>query len=572
MTFPRLYFREGLCVLALLCSMSVGAVGTWRPVTRSAPGPVSLMLLLSDGTVMAADTATSSVWYRLTPDIHGNYVNGTWTRLASMHDTRQYYSSCVLKDGRVLVAGGEFGSGGAKSEIYNPLSNTWTQIVVPKSLLDPAKDSPAVGEKQGFYDSSSMILPNGNVIVAPVGASVTGGSLIYNILSGSWTSAPKFFRIGYPDQDEASWVKLPDDSILTIDPASLHSERYIPAQNRWVNDASVPVPIYDTVGIEIGAAVLLPDGRAMFFGATGHTVFYTPTGTATAGRWTAGPDIPDGLVAADAPAAMLTNGKILCAFSPPLFKDDMGAVQYPGPTTFYEFDPVTNEFTRTRAPTGLTEGYASYEASMLDLPNGMVLYSSYDKIVRLYQPDGVPMAAARPTIIGVSGNADGSYHLTGTLLNGISEGAAYGDDAQMDSNYPLVRLSNAAGNVYYARTFNWSSTSVRTGDKPTTTEFTLPKSLPPVGTYSLVVVVNGISSEAITLTLPLALQITATSERDQTVLSWPALPDNAGLETITDLALDTWAPVTNGVSLVGNSRVLTNAFSSDRAFFRLKLQ
>ncbi len=250
----------------------------------------------------------------------------------------------------------------------------------------------------------------------------------------------------------------------------------------------------------------------------------------------------------------------------------MDVVQYPGPTTFYEFDPVTNEFNGTRAPTGLTADYASYEACMLDLPNGMVLYSSYDKIVRVYQPDGVPMAAARPTITGVSGNADGSYHLTGTLLNGISEGAAYGDDAQMDSNYPLVRLSNAAGNVYYARTFNWSSTSVRTGDKPATTEFTLPKALPPAGTYSLVVVVNGISSEAVTLTLPLALQITATPERDATVLSWPALPDNAGLETITDPALETWAAVTNGVSLVGNSRVLTNAASSDRAFFRLKLQ
>ncbi|HTH47273.1 MAG TPA: kelch repeat-containing protein [Candidatus Limnocylindria bacterium] len=560
-----------LFVLFLLGCFSAGAVGTWRPVTRSAPGPVSLMLLLSDGTVMAADSDTSSAWYRLTPDIHGNYANGTWTRLASMHDTRLYYSSCMLRDGRVFVAGGEYGTGGAKSEIYNPLSNLWTQITVPKSLLDPSKDSPEVGEKQGFYDSPCKILPNGNVLVAPVGAIVTGGSLVYNVLSGSWTSGPKFFRVGYPDQAEASWVKLPDDSILTIDPGSLHSERYIPSLNRWVNDANVPVSIYDEIGTEIGAAVLLPDGRAMFFGGTGQTVFYTPSGTTAAGHWAVGPDIPDGLVAADAPAALLPNGKVLCAFSPSLYKDENGDVQYPGPTTFYEFDPVTNEFTVTRAPTGLVADYASYEACMLALPNGTILYSSFDAVVRIYQPDGAPLAAGKPAITGLAQNTDGSYHLTGTLLNGISEGAAYGDDAQMDSNYPLVRLSNAAGNVYYARTFNWSSTGVRTGDNPATTEFTLPKSLPPVGTYSLVVVANGISSEPITLSLPLALQITATAERGQTVLSWPALPDNAGLETLADLALDTWVPVTNGVSLVGNSLVLTNAFSSDRAFFRLKL-
>lgn len=557
--------------MAWLCSLPAGAVGTWKQVTRSAPGPVSLMLLLSDGTVMAADSGTSSAWYRLTPDLHGSYVNGTWTRLAAMHDTRLYYSSCVLKDGRVLVAGGEYGTGVAKSEIYNPLSNTWTQIVVPKSLLDPTKDSPQVGEKQGFYDSPCKILPNGNVLVAPVGAIVTGGSLIYNIVSGSWTSGPKFFRVGYPDQAEASWVKLPDDSILTIDPSTLHSERYIPAQNRWVNDATVPVPIYDTVGNELGAAVLLPDGRAMFFGGTGYTVFYTPSGTTTPGTWAVGPDIPDGLVAADAPAAMLPNGKILCAFSPPLFTNDQGDVEYPGPTTFYEFDPETNEFTGTRAPNGQSEVFPSYATCMLDLPNGTVLYSRSDNILRVYQPDGVPLPAGRPTITGVSGNADGSYHLTGTLLNGISEGAAYGDDAQMDSNYPLVRLSNAAGNVYYARTFNWSSTSVRTGDKPATTEFTLPKALPPVGTYSLVVVANGISSEAVTLTLPLALQIATTPERNRTVLSWPALPDNAGLETLTDLALGTWAPLTDGISRVGDNRVLTNSVSPDRAFFRLKL-
>ena len=59
---------------------------------------------------------------------------------------------------------------------------------------------------------------------------------------------------------------------------------------------------------------------------------------------------------------------------------------------------------------------------------------------------------------------DGSFHLTGTLLNGISQGAAYGDDAQMDSNYPLVRAADGTGNVYYLRTFNWSSTGVQTGN------------------------------------------------------------------------------------------------------------
>ena len=53
------------------------------------------------------------------------------------------------------------------------------------------------------------------------------------------------------------------------------------------------------------------------------------------------------------------------------------------------------------------------------------------------------MSAGKPVITSMSTNADGSYHLTGTGFNGISEGASYGDDAQMDSNYPLVRFEDA---------------------------------------------------------------------------------------------------------------------------------
>jgi len=64
----------------------------------------------------------------------------------------------------------------------------------------------------------------------------------------------------------------------------------------------------------------------------------------------------------------------------------------------------------------------------------------------------------------------------------------------MDSNYPLVRMTNdVSGNVYHARTYGWSSTSIMTGGQVVTTEFSLPVNLP-AGTYSLVAVANGNSS------------------------------------------------------------------------------
>src|SRR5262249_41914885 len=96
------------------------------------------------------------------------------------------------------------------------------------------------------------ILANGNVLVTPVGPRTFGGTLIFNSSSNSWSNGPTLFRGGY--QDEASWVKLPDDTVLTIDPFGTNSERYNPATNTWINDGIVPTSLYDTVGSEMGPA------------------------------------------------------------------------------------------------------------------------------------------------------------------------------------------------------------------------------------------------------------------------------------------------------------------------------
>jgi hypothetical protein len=137
---------------------------------------------------------------------------------------------------------------------------------------------------------------------------------------------------------------------------------------------------------------------------------------------------------------------------------------------------------------------------MLALPDGTVLFSDYSRLY-CYQPDGGPLAAGKPIIGSITQNSDGSFHLAGTNLNGISEGAAYGDDAQMDSNYPLVRMADAAnGRVYYARTYDWSSTGVMTGDTPVSTEFAPPDA--PPGMYSLVAVANGVASDPVPFIIP----------------------------------------------------------------------
>ncbi len=462
------------------------------------------MLLLSDGTVMAANNdgvVDGQAWYRLTPDGKGSYVNGTWSVLASMNYTRLFYSSDVLSDGRVFVAGGEFGSGAATAEIYSPWSNIWTVVAVPGSLLNPNNASPALASgNQGFYDSVSETISNGNVLIAPVGPRTFGGTLIYNPLSNAWAAGPQLLGVGY--QDEASWVKLPDQSILTIDPFSSTSERYIPGLNKWVRDADVPLVMYDTNG-ELGAALLLPSGKALFIGGSGNTAIYTPSGSTNAGTWIAGPVVPNAQGAADAPAAMMANGKILCLFNP--------VNTYNTPSSFFEYDPAANSFSPADGPGNLTNLISAYQGMMLDLPDGNVLFSAMGSQLYVYQPAGSPLASGQPSITSITTNSYANYHLIGTRLNGLSEGAAYGDDNQMASNYPLVRLTDSAGNVYYARTFNWSSTGVMTGNTPVSTDFTLPTGLP-AGSYSLVVVANGISSSPVPFVFaPDALAITPNS-------------------------------------------------------------
>ena len=472
-----------LCCGLLLGTSALAQVGSWTPLVHQAPGAVNLMLLLPDGTVMAASNSASSsnsAWYRLSPDAQGSYVNGTWSVLASAHYGRLAYPAQVLRDGRVFVAGGEYGNGGPRAELYDSRTNVWTEVTPPAALWNVSSDS--------FYDCNSELTPDGKVLLMPVFPHAPGIPLLYDPATDSWSNAGQLFRGHW--QDEASWVKLADESILTIDPWGQNSERYIPSTNTWIDDGLVPVPMYDVFGHELGAALLLPDGRSFWLGGTGHTVLYTPSGTQSPGVWTSGPDIPGNHGTPDAPAAMMRNGRILCAVSPLPSVND----HFPSPTTFYEYDPVANSFAAAGAPTGATEPGSSYGTMLLDLPDGNVLFSHFGPQLHVYTPAGASLATGKPAIANITPNADGSFHLVGTGLTGISDGASYGDDYQMNTNYPLVRLTTAAGSVRYARTYDWSTTSVQTGSALLSTEFRVPETLPS-GNYSLEVIANGIASD-----------------------------------------------------------------------------
>lgn len=467
----------------LVSSATTYAQGTWVPVANAAPHyNEGEMMLLSDGTVIAKTSsgpdALGNVWDKLTPDANGSYINGTWSSLPPMFNTRLYFSSQVLMDGRVYVAGGEYGTGGYAGEVYDPIANTWTMC-------------PALSGGEFISDANSEILPDGKILQAIVGSG-SRRMYIYNPVANTYTTGTPSFG----SHNESAWVKLPDNSILFVDIYSTNSERYIPATNTWVHDANVPVLLYDAYGYETGGAFLLPDGRAFFIGAAGTTAIYTPSGSTAPGSWVTGPAIPGGQGAPDAAAAMMVNGKIIFTVSPPPIPAD----HFPTPMSFYEYDYVANTITPITTPTGGTSlPSPCYYSNMLCLPNGHIMYVSMgDDQYYEYVPDGTPLLSGQPTISNITELTCTTFRITGTLFNGITEGANYGDDWQMNTNYPIIRLSSGP-NVYYARSYNWNSTGVMRGSAPDTTYFTLPLGLPN-GTYAVEVVANGNPSAPVLLT------------------------------------------------------------------------
>ena len=458
--------------------------GTWHSLEHQPQFSASTMLLLTNGAVMCQQENTK-FWWKLTPDASGNYQNGTWSPLAPMHDARLYYASAVMADGRVFVAGGEYSGSNtvvdlAKAEIYNPVTNSWTSIPIPTGWT-------SIG------DASCCMLSDGRILL---GSITDAQTTIYDPATNTWHATGN----ALDKTNEETWTLMRDHSVLSVE-CSGHpkAEKYIPSLGGWVSANATPVDLVEAASIEIGPALLLPDGRVFAIGATGNTALYTaPVVPAQPGTWKAGPKFPkDGqgrqFGAKDAPACLLTNGNVLCAVGPVTGN----ANDFLSPTSFFEFDPVAINL--TPAPTPGNAGGPPFEGRMLLLPSGEVLFTAGSNQVYLYQSVGAPHSAWRPTITNFPHTIFGgsSYTLQGRQLNGLSQANSYGDDATMATNYPLIRLREPATNkVHYCRTFGHSSMGVATGASIQSTHFQVPIGIP-AGWLDMSVVANGIASQEV---------------------------------------------------------------------------
>ena len=495
--------RVSVTSIAIAVSLFVQSVGwtqgTWTQITKPIPIVGSgLSMLLSDGSVIVngggPNTGVTASWAKLTPDSSGNYVKGTWSLTAPMNLGRLYFASNVLPSGKVFVCGGEYsGPFGNQNftnagEIYDPVANTWTTIA---TFPQPA-----------FGDDPSVVLPSGQILCGYISGPQT---YLYNPLTNSWSQTGT--KLNKDRSDEETWALLPDGSVLSYDifnsPATGAgtAQRYIPSTGTWKATGPVPVPLTNSIndgltgglGDELGPMMLLPDGRVLLIGANNNTVLYTPSSD----TWAQGPSLPTNYGCDDAPAAILPNGHVL------ILADNSLPIDFTPPTKAFDFDPVANTLTDV-TPTGtLGAIFASNVAQqfcLLVLPNGHVLLTTDTGGVWDYAPTGTPSAAWAPTITTVTKGSNNTYTLTGTQLNGISEGSSFGDDRENSTNYPIVRLKSGTGVVTYARTSNWAPGVVASGSRTLSVQFAPPSSLPN-GIYQLNVIANGISYSTVNFTL-----------------------------------------------------------------------
>ena len=645
------------------------SANNWQLLNTPAPTPfLDVMLLMPDASVMILSANDNQTWVRLTPDIHGSYVNGTWSTVGLMKIPRLYFASQVLQDGRVWISGGEYTGPyydpniTGSSEIFDPSTGTSTfnvnfPICQPATATNPtgartvnvtsdvnlttgsptvtgiystdrihvgwtvtgagipaattvlSVDSPtqvtisnkatATGPSFAvrfrgrtttcFGDEPSVLLPGGNILGGNIFAPTP---YIYSIAANTWT--PAATKVYSDRSDEEGWAVLDDGRILNYDlfqsvnKGNGYAELYNPATNSWAPispvdgtaNGTLPVLSSTALGFELGPLLRLQDGRMVVVGANEHTAIYTPS----TNTWAAGPDILGPLSNAfgtindakfgadDAPAAALPNGHLIigtdagpnpivlsskttagsavvtvpstaglqagwgasgAAAGPNFIASVDSATQitlgnkaittttsnltyggvFSSPMLLFDFNPNNGKMSPMNVPDPNLPFIPAFITRMLVLPTGQLLFNDSSNQPFVYTPNGAPPDSALPVITGVVANEGGSYTLTGTQLNGQSAGAAYGDDAQMNENYPIVRLQtsmqvnaicnpNAANcRVYYARTSNWSSVAVGGGTTPQTVNFTLPEGIPS-GQYLLTVTGAGISSAPVPFKVP----------------------------------------------------------------------
>jgi hypothetical protein len=434
--------------------VAAASAGTWTNTgSLLVPQDYPTDILLANGKVLLIDPAGASAEL-YDPATH------VWTATAGLRVARFSFSSTLLADGRVLVAGGwnsqsEYLS---SAEIYNPQTGNWTSTGLMK-------------HRRGHH--TGTLLPNGNVLVTggiDVFTSVTATAEVYNPDTGAWTLT------GPMSNGRSDYLStlLPDGKVLVAGGFAAHGlyltncELYDLNTGNWTNTG--PLNIARTATrIGHSTVTLLANGQVLAAGGNVYQVNENGTLASAelfdpaSGTWTMTDSLPG--PRSDHSATLLLNGKVLVAGGTDGTNNLSSALLY---------DPTNSSWATT---TSLLAAHEDQGATLL--PNGTVLVmggndttSFPTAIAEVYDPGVSSGESSQPQINSVSLlNSTNGLTLSGSGFGGISNLVI-----QLMSLNNGVRVSLPAT--------SWSANSITSASQPCV----------PFGCLMATLFVNGVPS------------------------------------------------------------------------------
>lgn len=213
--------------------------------------------VLRNGKVLVAGgmraKGTAAGGYLASAELY-NPRTGRWSATKPMLQSRVHHTATLLRNGKVLVAGG-YGFGGFRrsAELYDPATKRWRatgHMAIPRD------------------EHTATVLRNGQVLVA--GGDDDGVALasaeLYHPKTGKWSRAAKFGGARYSHVA----TRLPDGHVLIAGGYNAHTavasaRLYAPATGKWSTTGSMTGPRFRQT------ATLLTDGRVLVAGGARNT-------------------------------------------------------------------------------------------------------------------------------------------------------------------------------------------------------------------------------------------------------------------------------------------------------------
>ena len=294
---------------------------------------------------------------------------GTWSTAASPITGHEEHTATLLRNGKVLVAGGP----DASAELYDPAANRWT---------------PAASMATARVDHTATLLANGKVLVAggrvgPYPSNTLATTELYNPILNSWSPGAPMIgsRAGH------TATLLSDGRVLVVGGSSLvlregglfptqppDAEVYDPTRNRWT--VTSPMGSYRLNH----TATLLKDGRVLIAGGQGDAGPFASTEIydASQDRWVSA--APMGVRRSGHAAVLMANGDVLVAAGLGVEPNALSIAL----TSAELYDPKTNLWV---AVANMAQLHGGHSATLLG--DGMVLVVGTlgHQRPELYDPD-----------------------------------------------------------------------------------------------------------------------------------------------------------------------------------------